>query len=106
MGLSMCRKRLDYMHVCGELEMFVSVERVVRVWREPTAHRYMHGELSVLCMKVLRMSREFWRESGMWYVCGGRKGFVCMFVCRDKGVCGGREWGCGKRARSLWKERE
>ena len=65
MGLSLCRERLDYMHVCvcvcGELEMFLSVERVVCLWRKPTGRRCVRGKLSVLCVKVLRVSWEFWR---------------------------------------------
>ena len=79
-GLSMCRKRLDYMRVCGELEMFVSVERVVRVWREPTAHRCMHGKLSVLCVKVLRVSGSLGGRV-RHVVCVWREKGDCVFVC-------------------------
>jgi len=46
-------------------------------------------------------------------VCGGRNGFVCMFVCRNKGVCMEeetrvveREPGVyGRRESSMWRER-
>ena len=113
-GLSMCRKRLDYMRVCGELEMFVSVERVVRVWREPTAHRCMHGKLSVLCVKVLRVSRESWRESQACGVCvEGERGLcVCLWV--EIRVCVEKETGVverepgvyGRRESRMWKERK
>ena len=40
----------------------------------------MHGMLSVLCVRVLRVSRELRRVSQVC-VCGGRNGFVCRYSC-------------------------
>ena len=47
-------------------------------------------------------------------MCGGRNGFVCMFVCRNKGVCMEeetrvveREPGVyGRRESRMWRERK
>lgn len=100
MGLSMCRERLDHMRVCvcGELEMFVSVERMECVWREPTGHRCVHRKLSVLCVKVLRVSREFWREGQARGVCVEGEMGLCVCLCVEIRVC---VW---RKRLGLWKE--
>lgn len=107
MGLSMCRERLDYMHVCvcGELGMFVSVESVVCVWRKPTGRRCMRGKLSVLCVKVLRVSWEFWRESGCGVCVEGERG-VCVYLYVEIRVCVEEETGVVEREPGVYGRRE
>jgi len=90
-GLSLCRERLDYMHVCvcvwrtGD----VSECRESCLWRKPTGRRCVRGKLSVLCVKVLRVSWEFWRKSQAHGVCVEGE----MGLCRERVIVyGGSVW--------------
>lgn len=74
--------------------MSVCVESVVCVWRELTGRRCVRGKLSVLCVKVLRVSREFWRESQACGVCVEGE----MGLCVEIRVC---VW---RKRLGLWKE--
>jgi len=84
--------------VCGELEMFLSVERVVCLWRKPTGRRCVRGKLSVLCVKVLRVSWEFWRKSQAHGVCVEGEMGLCVCLCVEIRVC---VW---RKRLGLWKE--